>query len=109
MRSCICPDWPSPARSIPSLWWRERRDARSTRWTRRGHCDRCKVLEGIVRDIGVEARIDHEAAGGDEHRVSVGRGTRDCARADVSARAGDILHIDLLAPALRQLLRDEPR
>jgi hypothetical protein len=67
------------------------------------------ILHRIVGDLRIHAGIDDEAGADHQHRVAVGGRARRHGDAGVAARAWYIFGIDLLAPCLRQLLRDDPR
>src|SRR5262245_60403743 len=72
-----------------------------------GKCDRCKVLGRIVGGVIEERRIDCKRCEHEKDSMAIGRRPRGLAGADASARADDVLDIELLAKSLRQLLRDE--
>ena len=72
----------------------------------RRHSDqgnRRKIGEGIEAELGEQAGIDDQRAADDQDGVAVGRRLGDQGGADVAAAAGVILHVELLAKALRQL------
>ena len=62
--------------------------------------DRREVLLRVVRQALVDERIDHEARGIDEQRVTVGRRLRDDLRADDAVRARLVLDHEGLAELL---------
>src|SRR5260370_21330285 len=67
----------------------------------------CEILDGIIGHLGIEARINHEAGAHHVERVTVGRRAGRGRRPGVAAGSWEIFHVDLLAPALRQLLRNK--
>ncbi len=71
--------------------------------------DRCKILERVVGELFVEARIDHEGGRRHQDRVTVGRGVRSIAHANIAASARLVLDIELLAEIIRELLRQQSR
>ena len=71
----------------------------------RDQTDGDEVALGIVGDLGVEARIDHEARGHDEQRIAIGRGMRRVAHADVAAGTGLILDVELFAELIAEFAR----
>ena len=69
--------------------------------------DRREVLARIVRQLAVEARIDHEGGfGARQQGVAVGRGLGDLLGADLRIGSGLVLDQDLLGPGFRQPLRN---
>jgi hypothetical protein len=74
------------------------------------HRHRSEVALGVVRELGVEMRIDREGGvGGHQHRVAVGCGARDRVGGDDGVGAGLVLDHHRLSPLTRQLLRDLAR
>jgi hypothetical protein len=68
--------------------------------------DRREALDRIIRQLGVEARIDHEGhLRPDQQRVAVGRGLGDVFRRNLVVGAGLVLDDHLLAPSLGEALR----
>ena len=66
--------------------------------------DRCKIARRVVASR-IEPRIDRETRPGQKHGVAVGRGLRDGLGPDVAASATFVFNNDLLAPQLRQSVR----
>ena len=62
---------------------------------------RRKILERVVRFVGVKARIDHIARARHQDRVAIRRGTRDLRHADIAAGARVVLDIERLPQRLR--------
>ena len=76
----------------------------------RHHHHRREILRRIERQLGIDARADHQAAEvGEQQRVAVGRALRDEIGADVAVRAGLVLDHDRLAPDLGELRPDLAR
>ncbi len=72
-----------------------------------GQCNRRKILERIVAELGLHERIDGERpVRADEQRVAVGRRARHHLRADAAAGAAAVLHHHRLADRLRNLVAD---
>jgi len=89
-----------------------RRDRRMHREhvRRRAHqAHRLEIPLGIVRNLGIEARVDDEVAAGGEQRVTVRRRARRGADAEIAAGAGHVLHVELLPEKLAELLGKQAR
>src|SRR5262245_27726299 len=71
--------------------------------------DRREVLLGIERQLGEQRRVHDVGAERNEQRVAVRRRASGLRRADIAGRAGDVLHIKLLAEMLGELLRSKTR
>ena len=70
--------------------------------------DRREILDRIVAELRIEARIDHEGRfRADEQRVAVGRRLRDVFGGDLIVGAGPVLDDHLLAPRLGEALRQD--
>ena len=73
-----------------------------------GARDRDQVLDRVVGQRLVQADVaGHRAAAHEAQCVAVILCARNCRRADGAARAGLVVHHDLLAQALAHLLRDD--
>src|SRR5215468_475272 len=72
-----------------------------------GH--RREVLERIVRDLRIEARIDDVARGHEHDGVAVGRGACGVAHADITASANLVLDVELLSEILGEFLHQQTR
>src|SRR5262249_4004866 len=102
----ICPE------QVDKLLHRVRRNAGINEQTigrARRLGDGREVTLGVVGRLGVEARIDGVARGHEQDRVAVGRRLGGGPHAEIAARSGPVLGVELLAPFFRQLLRDQPR
>ncbi len=70
--------------------------------------DRREPVHGVVGQLGIEARIDHEGRlRPDEQRVSVGCRLGDVFRRDLIVGARPVLDDDLLAPGFGEALREQ--
>ena len=58
--------------------------------------DRRKVLDRVIGNFRIHARIDHEPGAHHEHGVAVGRRMRRRGHAGVAAGAGHVFDVDLL-------------
>ncbi len=74
-----------------------------------GERDRFEVLDRVVGDAGEQRRIDDMGAKREQDGVAVGRRLRHLTGADIAARAGDVLDVELLAERLGEFLRHEAR
>ena len=68
--------------------------------------DRRKVAHGIVGYLLVHDAVERERARNEQQRVAVGRGARDALDADHVAGAGPVLHVELLADGVGEILRE---
>ena len=68
-----------------------------------------EALRGIIRHAVEQGRIGRIARRDRDDRVAVGRSARGLTRADIAAGPADILDIELLAEAVREPLRNQPR
>jgi hypothetical protein len=67
--------------------------------------DGCEILDGIIRKLRVETRIDRMAGDAcQEQRVSVTRGLGDEIRSDIAACSRTVFDHELLAQLQRKLL-----
>src|SRR5262249_17434408 len=66
---------------------------------------RDEVLGLVVWDVGIKARIDHEARRDECEGIAVGRGSSRRAHAEIAARTGYVLDKELPARTLAELLR----
>ena len=88
---------------------RERRVDHQDVRRRHRQSDRGEIPDRIISQLGIEARIDDEARGHDEHCIAVRRGLRGGGGADVARTGRQVLHIERLTPSLGQRLRDDVR
>ena len=88
---------------------RERRIHHQDVRRRHRQCDRGEIPDRIIRQLGIEARIDDEARSHDEQRIAVRRGLCGGGGADVAGPGGQVLHVERLAPDLGQRLREDVR
>ena len=72
-----------------------------------GERDRVEVLDRIVGDRAVEARIDDQGRCNEDNRVAVGIGFGALAHADIAAGAADVLNEELPPEIFRKLLCDQ--
>src|SRR5262249_37509138 len=71
--------------------------------------DRGQVLDRIVRQLFVQARIDGNGGTGHHQRVAVGRGLGGTLDRNIAASASRILDQDGFAPGLGKLVCKQPR
>src|SRR5215831_14321364 len=71
--------------------------------------DRGQVLDRVVRQLFVQARIDGNGGTGHHQRVTVGRGLCGTLDRNIAAGAGRILDQDGFAPGLGKLVCKQPR
>ena len=68
-----------------------------------------KILQRIVRRVGIQRGIHRERGAGDQQRVTVARGFGGKADADIRARAGTVIDHHGLAETLGELARQNAR
>ncbi len=70
---------------------------------------RREIPDRIVGDLGVQRRVDDEAAPRGQDGVAVARRARRGAHADIAAGAREGFHVELLFEILRKFLRHQAR
>ena len=73
------------------------------------HRDRRELLQRVLVEIGIEARVDRDRVADDQQRVAVGRRVGDEDRAGGIARAGLALDDHRLGPHRAQPIRQNAR
>src|SRR5215471_7134180 len=86
---------------------RRTRDQHVRRIGRKSYRD--EVLGLVVWDVGIKARIDHEARRDEYEGIAVGRGSSRRAHAEIASGTGYVLDKELPAQMLAELLRQQPR
>ena len=74
-----------------------------------GQCYRIEIPEWIVRDGRVHDRVDDKVRRYDEHGMPIWGCLRTLSHADAATGAANVLDIELLAKALRELFRGDAR
>src|SRR6516165_2056808 len=95
--------------SLDEATYRFGRHARIDRhqnWSGSDHCDRCKVLDGVVGQLRVDARVDDVAGRHQQQRVTVRRSLGDNLGAKDATGTAPIVDHDRSTEACTQFLAE---